>query len=461
VTAFFINRILKGVKILNSKEQWSSKIGFILAAAGSAIGLGAIWKFPYIAGVSGGGAFFFIFILFTLFLGLPLLMAEFIIGRKTQKNAIEAYKDIAPSGKWHWIGYLGIVTCFILLSFYSVVGGWIISYFWKAVSGQLNGLTQVEYEQLFGATISSPYISVAVQFIFMLLTIVVVAKGVQQGIEKASQIMMPVLFILFIVLIVRSLTLDNAMEGVTFLFKPDFGQVTAETILFALGQSFFALSVGVSVMVTYSSYLSKEESLFRSAFSIVGLNIIIIVLAGLAIFPAVFSFGLKPDAGPVLLFNVLPNVFNQMAFGMFFFAAFLILFLFAALTSAFSMLEIIVSVIAKGDDKKRAKWSWIIGIAIFIFGIPSALSYGVLSDVLIFGKSIFDAADYLVSNVLMPLGALLIAIFVPMKLKKSALYEELSLGGGFPLALFRIWFFLIRYVAPIAILFVSYHVIRG
>lgn len=432
-----------------------------MAAAGSAIGLGAIWKFPYIAGVSGGGAFFFIFVLFTIFLGLPLLIAEFVIGRKTQKNAIEAYQELAPKTSWHWIGYLGMVTCFILLSFYSVIGGWIISYIWKTVTGQLNGLDQAEYGELFGATISNPYGSLFVQLLFMLITILVVAKGVQKGIEKASEIMMPVLFILFIALIIRSLTLDGAMEGVRFLFKPDFGQISPETILFALGQSFFALSVGVSVMVTYSSYLSKGESLLRSAVSIVGLNLFIILLAGLAIFPAVFSFGLKPDAGPVLLFNVLPVVFNQMPFGMVFFVAFLVLFLFAALTSAFSMLEIIVSVIAKGDAQKRGKWAWIIGIAIFIFGIPSALSFGVLSDVLIFGKSIFDAADYLVSNVLMPIGALFISIFVPWKIKKSALYEELSLGGGFPLVLFQIWYYLIRYFAPIAILVVCYHVIRG
>lgn len=432
-----------------------------MAAAGSAIGLGAIWKFPYIAGVSGGGAFFFIFVFFTILLGLPLLIAEFVVGRKTQKNAVEAYQELAPGAKWHWIGYLGIITCFILLSFYSVIGGWIINYIWKTVTGQLNGLSKTQFGELFGATIQDPFGVLIVQGIFMFITIFVVAKGVQKGIEKTSEIMMPVLFILFIALIIRSLTLDGAMAGVSFLFKPDFGQITPETILFALGQSFFALSVGVSVMVTYSSYLSKQESLLRSAVSIVGLNLFIILLAGLAIFPAVFSFGLKPDAGPVLLFNVLPVVFSQMPFGMAFFVAFLVLFLFAALTSAFSMLEIIVSVIAKGDVQKRAKWAWLIGIAIFAFGIPSALSFGVLSDVLIFGKSIFDAADYLVSNVLMPIGALLISIFVPRKIKKSALYEELSLGGGFPLGLFNVWYFLIRYMAPIAILIVSYHVIRG
>ncbi|WP_147532835.1 sodium-dependent transporter [Bacillus marasmi] len=446
---------------MKNTEQWSSKIGFIMAAAGSAIGLGAIWKFPYIAGISGGGAFFFVFVLFTIFLGLPLLIAEFVVGRKTQKNAVEAYQELAPGTKWHLIGYLGIITCFILLSFYSVIGGWIISYIWKTVTGQLNGLSQEQFGELFGTTIQDPFGVLIVQGLFMFITIFVVAKGVQKGIEKTSEIMMPILFILFIALIIRSLTLDGAMAGVSFLFKPDFGQITPETILFALGQSFFALSVGVSVMVTYSSYLSKQESLLRSAVSIVGLNLFIILLAGLAIFPAVFSFGLKPDAGPVLLFNVLPVVFNQMPLGMVFFVAFLVLFLFAALTSAFSMLEIIVSVIAKGDVQKRAKWAWIIGIAIFLFGIPSALSFGVLSDVSIFGKSIFDAADYLVSNVLMPIGALLISIFVPRKIKKSSLYTELSLGGGFPLGLFNIWYFLIRYIAPIAILIVSYHVIRG
>lgn len=265
---------------------------------------------------------------------------------------------------------------------------------------------------------------------------------------------MPVLFLLFIVLIFRSLTLDGAIEGVRFLFQPDFSKLTSETILAALGQSFFTLSVGVSVMVTYSSYLSKESNLPQSAFSIVGMNIFIVVLAGLAIFPAVFSFGLKPDAGPVLLFNVLPTVFNQMAFGMVFFAAFLLLFLFASLTSAFSMLEIIVSVLSKGDSEKRTKWSWTIGLLIFLVGIPSALSFGVWSDVSIFGKTIFDAADYLVSNILMPVGALLISIFVPLKMKKSALYEELSKGSSLSKGLFNVWFLLMRYVAPIAIFLV-------
>lgn len=444
---------------VSQQEQWSSKLGFILAAAGSAIGLGAIWKFPYIAGQNGGGAFFLIFILFTLLLGLPLLLAEFSIGRLTQENAVDSYRKIAPKAKWHWIGILGMISCFILLSFYSVIGGWIILYLYKAITGQLNGLSSDQYTQVFGDTISDPIISLIVQLLFILMTIVVVARGVQKGIEQASKIMMPALFILFILLVIRSITLDGAMAGISFLLQPDFSKLTSKTILEAMGQSFFTLSVGVSVMVTYSSYLPKNQSLPRSAFSIVGMNLVIVLLAGLAIFPAVFALGLEPGAGPVLLFNVLPTVFSQLPLGMLFFIAFLILFLFAALTSAFSMLEIIVSVITKKDIKGRKKWSWIIGIAIFIFGIPSALSYGALGDVTLLGKTFFDLMDYTVSNILMPLGTLLIAIFVPLKVKKSVLYEELKQGSGLKRGLFEAWYFLIRFVAPVLIFVVMLDVL--
>ncbi|WP_226527364.1 sodium-dependent transporter [Metabacillus niabensis] len=437
-----------------SVEQWSSKITFILAAAGSAIGLGAIWKFPYVAGTSGGGVFFLIFILFTLLVGLPLLLGEFIIGRSTKSDAILAYKQIAPNSSWHLIGRLGVITCFILLSFYSVVGGWILIYLVKALTGQLSGLTEQEYGELFGASISDPILTVVAQLIFLLITSYVVSKGVSNGIEKASKFMMPALFILFIFIIIRSVTLDGAMEGIIFFLKPDFAKVTSETVLYAMGQSFFALSVGVSVMVTYSSYLSKNENLPQSAISIVGLNLLVALLAGLAIFPAVFSFGLAPDAGPVLLFNVLPTVFNQMPFGTIFLVAFLLLFLFATLTSAFSMLEIIVAPISKGNEKKRNLFSWVVGLCIFAVGIPSALSYGVLSNITIFGKSIFDAADFLVSNMLMPLGALLIAVFVPLKITKEDLFEELQNGSTISKKIFTCWYLLLKYVSPIVIIVV-------
>ncbi|MBS4209912.1 sodium-dependent transporter [Bacillus sp. FJAT-50079] len=441
------------------REQWSSRLGFILAAAGSAIGLGAIWKFPYVAGTSGGGAFFVIFILFTLLVGMPILLAEFTIGRGSQQDAINAYRKLAPKTSWDLLGKMGLATSFILLSFYSVVGGWIIVYLFQALSGGLANLTEAQYGQLFSELISSPMIAVGAQFLFIVITIWVVARGIQNGIERANQIMMPALFISFLILIIRSLTLENSLEGVKFFLLPDFTALTSATILYALGQSFFALSVGNSVMVTYSSYLGKEESLPKSASVIVVMNLFISLFAGLAIFPAVFSLGMEPTEGPGLLFVVLPAVFNQMPFGIVFLSIFLLLFLFATLTSAFSMLEIFVAAFAKDNEKKRKKVSWIIGLLIFVAGIPSALSFGILADVQLFDRSIFDIADFLVSNILLPLGALGISIFTAYRIPRSWLFTELTTGTGYKKFIFSIWYFLIRFIAPAAIIIVFLDVI--
>ncbi|MEH7124429.1 sodium-dependent transporter [Bacillus sp. JJ1773] len=439
---------------MQQDEQWSSKIGFILASAGSAIGLGAIWKLPYVTGVSGGGAFILLFLVFSLLIGFPLLLGEFIVGRSTGKEAISAYKSIAPRSKWHWIGYLGVFTCFLLLSFYSVIGGWIFQYLYYNVKDLIGASEGVDYEALFGATVSNPLQVVIAQGIFLIITIIVVARGVQAGIEKISKIMMPALFILFIILIFRSLTLNNAMDGVSFFLKPDFSSLTSESVLYAMGQSFFSLSVGVSVMVTYSSYLSKKENLLQPALSVVIMNLFISLLAGLAIFPAVFSLGFEPTAGPGLLFIVLPSVFDQILFGDWFLLLFLALFLFATLTSAFSMLEIVVAAITSKKGKGRSAISWIMGAAIFLVGIPSALSFSTLSDITFFGKSIFDSADFLVSNVLMPTGAFLISIFVSYKMKKDLLRSELIQGSkGFHL-IFTVWYLLMRYVVPLVIIIV-------
>lgn len=443
---------------MQQEEQWSSKLGFVLASAGSAIGLGAIWKLPYVTGVSGGGAFILLFLLFSVLIGFPLLLGEFIIGRSTGKEAVSAYKEIAPGSKWHWIGYLGVATCFILLSFYSVIGGWIVQYLFYGVTGMMDSFAG-GYEGLFTEAVSNPIAAVAAQGAFLLLTILVVAKGVQNGIEKMNKIMMPALFILFIVLIVRSLTLDNAMEGVSFFLYPDFSNITAESVLFAMGQSFFSLSVGVSVMVTYSSYLSKKESLVQPAVSVVGVNLFISILAGLAIFPAVFSLGFEPAEGPGLLFIVLPSVFDQIMFGKVFLFLFLALFLFATLTSAFSMLEIVVAALTKSKGGGRSKAAWLTGLGIFLVGIPSALSYSVLGDATIFGKTIFDSADFLVSNILMPIGALLISIFVSYKMKKDILKSEVIQGSKGLNVLFSVWYLLMRYVVPVVIVVVFLNVV--
>jgi neurotransmitter:Na+ symporter, NSS family len=442
------------LKRLKQQEQWSSKLGFIYATAGTAIGLGAIWKFPYVAGTSGGGAFFLLFILFTVLIGLPLLIGEFLLGRHTGKDAISTYKQLAPKSAWTITGWIGVITCFIVLSFYSVVGGWSLLYLFHAITGQLSGLTVDQYGERFGEIISNPIPTLGAQLLFIVLTIVVVSKGIQKGIERASKIMMPALFILLIVIAIRSLTLEGAMDGVRFLLLPDMANVSSDTVLFALGQAFFALSLGVSIMVTYSSYVPKTQSLPLSAVSIGVMNVFVALLSGLIIFPGVFTFGLEPSEGPPLIFVVLPAIFEQMVFGELFLIAFFILFVFAALTSAFSMLEIIVATRVKKDIKKRPRVSWAVGLLIFILGIPACLSYGAMADVTIAGRTFFDAADYLASNILMPFGALLISIFIPLKLSKTALFAELKQGSSVGSKVFIVWYVLLKYVTPIAIIVV-------
>ncbi|MBM4763401.1 sodium-dependent transporter [Bacillus sp. B15-48] len=436
---------------MKNHEQWTSKLGFILAAAGSAIGLGAIWKFPYMAGTNGGAIFFLLFIILTILVGAPILIAEFVIGRNTQRDAVRAYRKLAPQTNWHFLGLAGVTFSFILLSFYSVVGGWILSYLVRSFTGRL---ANADYGNLFNDIISNPAEVIISQFIFIVITILVVKGGVQKGIERASKYLMPALFIFFIVLAIRSVTLEGSAAGLEFLLKPDFSVMSGETVLLALGQAFFTLSVGISVMVTYASYLSKSENIAKSAFSVAGLNILICFLAGLVIFPAVFALGFEPGQGPGLVFVVLPAVFNEMAFGSIFLIIFLFLLLFATLTSAFSILEIVVAVLVKDEKEKRGKITWISGMLIFLVGVPSALSFGVLSDVQIFGRSIFDAADFLVSNIGLPVGAFFISLFVGYRLPRQLVKEELALGTNGVGLLFDIWYFSIRYVAPIAIVIV-------
>lgn len=427
------------------REQWTSKIGFILAAAGSAIGLGAIWKFPYMAGMNGGSVFVLLFIISTIAIGLPILLAEFVIGRMGQADAVTALKKLAPGKKWTIIGWIGFAFGIIVLSFYSVVGGWILSYLARAVIFQFD---VKDYGEFFNTITSNPLEVLLSQAVFLLLTILIVQGGIKAGIERTSSWMMPLLFVFFIILAARSLTLDGAMEGVRFLFVPDWSQLTGSTFLLALGQAFFSLSVGVTGMMTYASYLPKDERLGQSAFNVSILNIIISILAGLVIFPAVFALGQSPDEGPGLIFVILPAIFEQIPFGHVFLIIFFILMLFATLTSSISMLEIVVStgIRAKYDRRKRA--AWVFGALIFIIGIPSALSFGILADWKIFGGTVFDFADLLTSRIGMPVGALLISLFAGFVLTKAQTTEEL---GTHP-AIHGLWKFLIRYAAPLAII---------
>lgn len=436
-----------------NREQWSSKFGFIMASAGAAIGLGAIWKLPYVTGMSGGGAFFLIFVAFTILIGLPMLITEFIIGRGAQKEAVTAYKKLAPNSFWAITGHLGVIGCFLLLSFYAVVGGWVLIYSLMAIGGKVIQ-SDASYPDLFGSITATPYVTLLGLAVFLLINIIVISVGIKNGIEKASKYMMPLLFVFFIILVIRSLTLDGAMEGIKFFLYPDFSKVTGESVLYALGQSFFALAVGFSCMVTYSSYLSKKESIPSAAGSIVLMNIFVSLLAGLAIFPVVFAFGFEPAEGPGLLFMVLPAVFSQIPLGEFFLAVFLLLFLFATLTSSFSLLEIIVSAFTESGKRSRKKVAWISGIVVFFAGIPAALSFSLLQDFQIFGKTVFDTTDFLVSNILLPLGCLLIALFITIKMNKQLVKEEFTLSNTLSPFMFTTWSVLMKWVVPVTIILV-------
>jgi len=432
------------------RDHFASKIGFILAAAGSAIGLGAIWKFPYMAGTNGGSVFVLLFIISTLLIGLPILLAEFVIGRKGQADAVTSLKKLAPGKKWFLIGWSGFFFSFIILSFYSVIGGWILSYLGRALLFKFNNEGEGYYGDLFESIIANPWEILIGQAIFMILTVLIVRGGIKGGIERASRLMMPALLIFFLVLVIRSLTLDGAWEGVKFMFVPDWSYFNSQTMLLALGQAFFSLSVGVAGMMTYASYLPKDQRLGNSALSVSMLNIGISIIAGLVIFPAVFALGYSPNEGPGLVFIILPAVFEQLPFGAFFMLLFFILLLFATLTSSISMLEIVVSIGIKNAYDKRKSAAWIYGLMIFLVGIPSALSFGVFSDIKIFGRTFFDFADFLTSSIGLPLGASLISIFAGYVLKKDETFKELNISS----ISFNTWYFIVRYLAPVAIIVV-------
>lgn len=438
---------------MSEKSQWGSKIGFILASAGSAIGLGAVWKFPYMTAANGGGSFLLVFLIFTLLIGLPLLLAEFVLGRGAAVSAVKTFGKLGKNKKYNIFGIIGAFALFVLLSFYSVIGGWILVYLGISIADALGIYFTSDYVALFSTIISNPWIALGAQAMFILLNVLIVSRGVQKGIERASKIMMPMLFIIFLIIITRSLTLPNSMAGVTYFLKPDFSKITTSGLLFALGQSFFALSIGVTAMLTYASYLNKQVNMVQSGVSVVIMNIAVSIMAGLAIFPAMSSFGMESEGGPSLLFIVLPQLFNNMAFGKIFYILFLILFLFATITSSVVMLEINVGNLTDQKNTNRTKWSVIVGILTFVFGIPSALSYGTLANTLFFGKTFFDSMDFLVSNILMPLGCLFLSIFTGYVLDKKVAMRELHVkeDNKVSLGFFKVWLFLLRYILPIII----------
>lgn len=436
---------------MNKQSQWKSSTGFILASAGSAIGLGAMWKFPYMAGIYGGGAFLLMFLVFTIFVGLPLLMMEFTVGKMGKTYTTKIYEKLTKKKWLNIIGWNGNLAVFILFGFYSVIGGWIIIYIlnvaFQIVTFSDSTLGSIKFESIIG----NPWLTIMGQGVFILLTMVIVMMGVEKGLEKASKFMMPLLFVFLIVIVVKSLSLEGSLEGLKYILQPRLADISMEGVLFALGQSFFTLSLGTTGMITYASYASKEMTIKTSAVSIVGMNILVSILAGLAIFPAIAAFGYSPTEGPGLLFKVLPQVFDQMAYGQGFYFIFLILFLFAALTSSISLLELNVSNFTKNDNSKRKSIAMYASILVFIISIPATLSFSSLSGIQFGAGTIFDNMDFLVSNILMPLGALGTTLVVGQLLDKNDLKTHF---GKDRFKLFMLWYYLIKFVLPVVIVLI-------
>ena len=428
---------------------FGTRLGFILAAAGSAIGLGNIWKFPYLAGENGGAVFLIIYLGFILTIGLSVMLAEFAIGRTARRNPVGAFRHL-KGGPWVVAGGLGVCTGFIILSFYSVVGGWTVAYAVKSATGLLATQDVKALGSAFSGFIGDPVEPVIYHALFMVLTIAAVARGVDIGIERACRVLMPVLFLLLVVLCVRSVTLPGAGAGIVFFLEPDFSKVNGAMITAALGQAFFSLSLGMGAMITYGSYLSAKVSLPNAALWVTSLDTLIAVMAGFMILPAVFAFGFDPGAGPGLTFITLPAVFSQIPGGAFFGTLFFVLLAVAALTSAISLLEVVVAYLVDERGTSRLRAAVGAGFVIFLLGIPSSLSLGVWSSFTVAGKSIFDIMDYLASNLMLPAGGIFIALFAGwVAFPKIMDGTEGCIGDDFRLA--KVWQAICRYVAPVAI----------
>ncbi len=436
------------------RGSFASRVGFILAAAGSAIGLGNIWKFPYLTGANGGAVFLIIYLAFVFTIGISVMLAEFAIGRAGERNPVGAFKRL-KAGPWVGVGYMGVVAGFAILSFYSVVGGWTIAYAVKTATGLLALSDAKALGGAFGAFVGDPVEPLVYHFAFMALTVAVVARGVERGIERSCRVLMPLLFVLLIVLVVRSLTLPGAMAGVKFFLNPDFSKINAQMVTSALGHAFFTLSLGMGAMITFGSYLTRQTHLPSSALWVTSLDTVVAILAGFMILPAVFAFGFDPGAGPGLTFITLPAVFAKIPWGAAFGTLFFVLLAVAALTSAISLLEVVVAYLV--DEKKIARpvASCGAGAVIFLLGVPSSLSLGVWSGFKLFGKDFFGLMDYVASNLMLPLGGVLIAVFVGWVVTPRIM-REAEREDGKMFALAPAWHFVCRYLAPIGVAWVLF-----
>ena len=438
-----------------SRDNFGSRFGALVAMAGSAVGLGNLWRFPYLVGENGGAAFIIIYIILSFLICLPIFISEFIIGRRSQKNAFAAFRDLSGGSNWKWIGLFTVIVPLIVLSYYSVIGGWSIEYLLKSLTFSFTAAdTQDAIHTMFVDFVSNPWMPLISHTAFLLTTSLVVLVGIKDGIEKFSKVMMPLLFFIVLAIAIYSLTLPGSGKGVDYLLKPDFSKIDARACAAALGQAFFSLSLGFGTILTYASYVSKKENIMFQSVATATSDMMFALVAGLAIMPAVFAFGLDPQAGPGLVFEILPHVFGKMPAGgviaIFFFLALLV----AALTSSISMLEVGAAYLTEEKKLSRLAACAILFGGCWTVGTLCSLSFGPLSNVDIFGFTIFDFFDNLSSNVLMTLGSLFTVLFVGWRLKKADIYDEFTNGGTLSTnaKLFGVLWFLVRYICPVAII---------
>ena len=436
------------------RAGFATRLGAVAAAVGSAVGLGNIWRFPFEAGQNGGGAFILVYIVCILIMGIPVILSEFIIGRSTHSNMKAALARLSPGKRYYLFTYVCILGSFVVIGFYSVVCGWIIEYLYQAALGGLQGHTPEQYSSMFTALVTNPWRCVGWTVLFLLLNFMVMSRGIEKGIERVASVMMPLLFVILLVFCVNSLLLPGARQGLEFLFYPDFSELTMRGVLDAFGQAFLSLSIGISCLVTYSSYFSDDTSLTKDATTVAALDTLVAILSGVMIFPAVFSFGVEPTAGPRLIFEVLPGIFQQMTGGYFWALLFFLLVFFASLTSTISLSEIPITFMI--EEYRMSRPRAILWTALFTFALAvlAALSFNVLDQVKILGKSIFDAMDYAASNIFMLLGGLFTAVYVGWILDRKVVHEQLTNGGRLKGAMEPYLIFCLRYVAPVSIFFI-------
>lgn len=443
----------------NNRANFGSKLGVILASAGSAVGLGNIWRFPFETGNHGGAAFILIYLGCVLFFGIPIMVAEFSIGRHSRANTAGAYQKLAPGTHWRWVGRMGVLAGFLILGYYSVVAGWTLEYIVQAGTNAFAGQSANEFIASFNGFIAHPWRPALWMVAFMLMTHFIIVKGVERGIEKSAKIMMPMLFLLLIVLAVCSVSLPGAGAGIEFLLKPDFSKVDGNVLLGAMGQAFFSLSLGMGCLCTYASYFRNDTNLPKTALNVGWIDTMVAILAGFIIFPAAFSVGIQPDAGPSLLFITLPNVFQQ-AFGNLPWLAvilsimFYVLLALAALTSTISLHEVVTAYLHEEFNLTRGRAAKLVTAGCTFLGVLCSLSLGVGKELTIFGLTLFDLFDFLTAKIMLPLGGFFIAIFTGWYLDKRIVWEEVSNNGTLPKAVYRIWLFLLKYIAPIGIGFI-------